>query len=107
MARRRRVRPGDRRAVRRRRGGGATRNGAPITASGEADLALALVATGFSYHARARRAQAARLAEIASASSATSAVLGSAAVDLCYVAAGSLDAYFEENLNRGTSPPAS
>jgi myo-inositol-1(or 4)-monophosphatase len=80
------------------RGQGATRNGVPIAASGELELSLALVATGFGYTPERRRAQAARLADIAP-------VIrdirrsGSAAIDLCYTAAGLVDAFFEENLN--------
>jgi myo-inositol-1(or 4)-monophosphatase len=80
------------------RGRGATRNGEPIQASGETDASLALVATGFAYLPARRAAQGRRLA----------AVLpnvrdirrgGSAALDLCYAAAGFVDAYFEDGLN--------
>lgn len=80
------------------RGGGATRNGTPIAASGELELSLALVATGFGYSAERRRTQAARLVEIAPVVRDLRRT-GSAAIDLCFTAAGLVDAYFEENLN--------
>jgi myo-inositol-1(or 4)-monophosphatase len=80
------------------RGAGATRNGVSIAASGEVELSLALVATGFGYTPERRRAQAARLAEIAPLVRDLRRT-GSAAIDLCYTAAGLVDAYFEENLN--------
>ena len=80
------------------RGRGATRNGSPIAASGEVELSLALVATGFGYTPERRRVQASRLAEIAPLVRDLRRT-GSAAIDLCYTAAGMVDAYFEENLN--------
>jgi myo-inositol-1(or 4)-monophosphatase len=80
------------------RDAGATRNGAPIVSSGEVELSLALVATGFGYTPERRRAQAARLADIAPLVRDLRRS-GSAAIDLCYTAAGLVDAYFEENLN--------
>jgi myo-inositol-1(or 4)-monophosphatase len=80
------------------RGGGATRNGAPIAASGETDLSLALVATGFSYHAERRREQAAMVATLLPVVRDLRR-MGSAAIDLVYCAAGFVDAYFEEYLN--------
>jgi len=79
-------------------GHGARLNGHPIAASLETDLALALVGTGFSYHAEARRAQAERLARMI-ASVRDIRRMGSAAIDLCFVAAGRLDVYFEQYLN--------
>ena len=81
------------------RGSGATRNGVPIAASGETDVSLALVATGFSYHAELRRAQAARLAAVLPAVRDVRR-MGSAAIDLVYCAAGFVDAYYEQHLNR-------
>ncbi len=78
---------------------GATLNGVPLTPSGCDDLAHALVATGFGYKARVRRSQAAvaarllpRVRDIRRA--------GAAALDLAWVAAGRLDAYYE----RGVKP---
>ena len=79
-------------------GQGATRNGVPIMASGEVELSLALVATGFGYHAERRRAQASRLGAIAPLIRDIRRT-GSAAIDLCFTAAGMVDAYFEEDLN--------
>jgi myo-inositol-1(or 4)-monophosphatase len=80
------------------RGGGATRNGEPIRCSREVDTALALVATGFGYLPARRSAQARRLASmIAEVRDVRRG--GSAAVDLCYAAAGFVDAYFEDGLN--------
>lgn len=76
------------------RGGGATLNGTPLRANPVTDIALALVATGFSYAAADRVWQAGvvsyvlpRVRDIRR--------LGSAALDLCAVAAGRVDAYYE------------
>lgn len=79
-------------------GHGARLNGRPIAASRETDLALALVATGFSYFPEARRAHAERLARMV-ASIRDIRRMGSAAIDLCFVAAGRLDVYFEQYLH--------
>jgi myo-inositol-1(or 4)-monophosphatase len=79
-------------------GHGATLNGRTISASACDDVALALVGTGFSYHADARRAHAALLARIIGDIRDIRRT-GSAAVDLCFVAAGRLDLYFEPGLN--------
>ena len=81
-----------------RRGGGATLNGEPIRCTDRDDLALALVATGFAYDAGRRAAQAARVARIIG-SIRDVRRLGSAALDLCHVACGRVDAYYEEHLN--------
>lgn len=81
------------------RGEGATRNDVPIAASAETDIALALVGTGFGYSPDARRRQAALLASIAPHIRDVRR-MGSAAIDLAYTAAGFLDAYWEEGLNR-------
>jgi myo-inositol-1(or 4)-monophosphatase len=81
------------------RGGGARRNGRPIQVSRTADLSEALLATGFAY----KRNEVAdnnvkpfadlvlRCRDIRR--------LGSAALDLAYVAAGHYDAYWEPHLN--------
>lgn len=78
-------------------GRGATRNGAPIHASAKADLGTALVATGFSYEADRRRAQAEALTillpEVRDIRR-----FGGAALDLCAVACGRVDAYYERGL---------
>lgn len=80
------------------RGRGATRNGHPITAGSRAELATALVATGFGFVADRRRGQAevllALLPQIRDIRR-----FGSAALDLCSVACGQVDAYYEKGLN--------
>lgn len=80
------------------RGGGASRNGAPIRCSTVGGLAHAMVATGFSYVATRREHQAARLALLIPRIRDVRR-LGSAAIDLCLVACGRVDAYYEEYLN--------
>ena len=80
------------------RGAGATRNGEPIRASGEVDASLALVATGFGYLPARRAEQARRLATLIEHIRDIRRG-GSAALDLCYAAAGMVDAYFEDGLN--------
>ena len=80
------------------RGRGATLGGQPITCSDRTDVGLALVATGFSYQADRRRRQAATVAHLIG-SVRDIRRLGSAALDLCYVAAGRYDAYYESGLN--------
>lgn len=80
------------------RGAGATLDGAPISCSTADDLSTALVATGFSYLAERRTAQAARIARIITEVRDVRR-FGSAALDLCTVAAGRVDAYYEEHLN--------
>ena len=80
------------------RGHGARLNGRPIAASTETDLALALVGTGFSYQPEARQAQAERLARMIGRVRDVRR-MGSAAIDLCFVAAGRLDVYFEQYLH--------
>ncbi len=80
------------------RGGGATLDDAPIRCSDCVDLALALVATGFGYDESVRRAQADRVAAIIGEFRDIRR-FGSAAIDLCHVASGRVDVYFEEHLN--------
>jgi fructose-1,6-bisphosphatase/inositol monophosphatase family enzyme len=80
------------------RGLGATRNGEPIRCSTADSLAGAMVATGFSYLADRRAHQATRLALLLPLVRDVRR-LGSAAIDLCLVACGRVDAYFEEHLN--------
>ncbi len=79
------------------RGGGAWLNGEPIGCSATTDLSLALVGTGFSYQPERRSRQARRVAEMIPHVRDIRR-LGAAAPDLCYVAAGRLDVYFEEFL---------
>ena len=81
-----------------RRGGGAFCNGAPIRCSRTDGLGRALVATGFSYDPTRRRRQGARVAVLLDQIRDIRRI-GAAAPDLCYVASGRVDAYFEEFLN--------
>ena len=78
-------------------GGGATRNGQPIRASEATALPLALVATGFGYDADRRRRQAEVLVHVIPRVRDIRR-FGAAAVDLCSVACGRVDAYFERGL---------
>ena len=78
-------------------GSGARLGGSPITSTAPADLAQALVATGFSYHADRRRRQAAALARVLPEARDVRA-FGSAALHLCWVANGRCDAFFEHDL---------
>lgn len=79
------------------RGGGATLQGRPIRCSTTTDLSLALIATGFSYLSERRARQAQRVAELLPQVRDLRR-MGAAAPDLCSVAAGRVDAYFEEFL---------
>lgn len=84
------------------RGGGATLNGGELNrASGWSreppELATALVATGFSYDPATRREQAVALAGIIHRVRDVRRA-GAAALDLCWVAAGRLDLYYESGL---------
>ena len=79
-------------------GQGATRNGEPIRVSGATDLSLALVGTGFAYDPATRREQAVVVAGLIDRVRDIRR-LGSAAVDLCMVACGRLDLYYERHLN--------
>ena len=79
------------------RGGGATCNGQPIRCSDRRDLATSLVATGFSYDPDRRRQHAERIARLIDKVRDIRR-LGAAAVDLCSVASGRVDAYVEQHL---------
>ena len=80
------------------RGAGATRNDEPIRCSMATDLTMALLGTGFNYSPDIRERQARRLAKMITRVRDVRRY-GSAALDLCMVACGRLDAYFEEHLN--------
>ncbi|WP_419917670.1 inositol monophosphatase family protein [Candidatus Poriferisocius sp.] len=80
------------------RGGGARVNGLPMTVRTGGDPALALVATGFSYQHERRRRQAEVLGELLPMIGDIRRV-GGAAIDLCWVACGRVDAFFEVGLN--------
>jgi myo-inositol-1(or 4)-monophosphatase len=84
-------------------GGGAHVSGpgrepAPLRCAAPASLAQALVATGFGYRAEQRRAQGAVVARLLPEIRDIRR-LGSAALDLCFVAAGRVDAFYEAHLN--------
>lgn len=76
----------------------ATCDGRPIAVRRQSDLAQALVATGFSYDATQRGLQGSALARILPRIRDIRRA-GSAALDLCQVAAGHVDAYYELDLN--------
>jgi myo-inositol-1(or 4)-monophosphatase len=69
-----------------------------LRCTGVDDLSMALVGTGFSYAPPLRHQQAAVLAQLLPVVRDIRR-MGSAALDLCMVAAGCLDAYYEVNLN--------
>lgn len=79
------------------RGGGAFRNGNPIRVSDEGELARALIGTGFAYSMEVRKDQV-RVINDLLPQCRDIRRLGAAAVDLCHVASGTLDAYFEVGL---------
>lgn len=79
------------------KGQGALLDGAPITVSACTEPALALVGTGFSYSAGVREHQAAEIARLLPVVRDIRR-MGSAALDLCAVATGRLDAYVERGL---------
>ena len=75
----------------------ATRDGAPIRPSDVTALPVALVATGFAYDAERRRRQAQVLVEVLPRVRDIRR-FGAAAVDLCSVACGRVDGYYERGL---------
>ena len=79
------------------RGSGAQRNQQPLHVDGPGDLATALVATGFSYDPDRRRTQAAELVHILP-SVRDIRRTGAASIDLCWVAMGRVDLYYEQAL---------
>jgi myo-inositol-1(or 4)-monophosphatase len=80
-----------------RRGFGAHRNGEPIAVSTETVLGHALVATGFGYDPVRRAHQAGVLREVIPRIRDVRR-MGAASVDLCSVACGRVDAYYEKGL---------
>jgi myo-inositol-1(or 4)-monophosphatase len=78
-------------------GRGATRNGEAIRESAKSDLSTALVGTGFSYEPARRERQANVLVRVLPQVRDIRR-MGSAAVDLCSVACGRLDAFYERGL---------
>ena len=80
------------------RGGGASLNGTPIRVSLIDRLESALIATGFPYDIRERVPETlARLGRMLAGAQGVRRA-GSAALDMCYVACGRLDGFYEENL---------
>lgn len=80
-------------------GGGAYLGGQRLTGPRDVPLSRAVIGTGFSYDADRRARQVAvvapllpRIADLRR--------LGASSLDLCFVAAGRLDGYFEAGLNR-------
>ena len=69
-----------------------------LACNGQVPLDRALVATGFGYDARLRRVQGQVLAEVLPAVRDIRRA-GSCAVDLCSLASGNLDAYYERGVN--------
>jgi myo-inositol-1(or 4)-monophosphatase len=78
-------------------GGGAFRNGKPIRVSREAEFGRALLATGFAYD---KRENDDNLREFRAVLKTARELRrdGSASLDLCYVACGRLDGYWEHKL---------
>ena len=81
-----------------RRGGGAYRNDVAIRATTRSSLAEALVGTGFGYRSDRRRAQARVLQQVLPEVRDIRR-MGGAAIDLCSVACGRLDAYYEYGIS--------
>jgi myo-inositol-1(or 4)-monophosphatase len=78
-------------------GGGAHLDGRVIAPNVDADLATALVGTGFSYDSERRRRQGEVVSQILPLVRDLRRA-GAAAIDLCWVAAGRLDAFYERGL---------
>ena len=78
-------------------GGGATFNGKKIACNDPVALDRAMLATGFSYDLEERKSQGAMVASLLPRVR-DFRRNGAAAVDLCYVAMGALDGYFEAGL---------
>ena len=80
------------------RGGGATYNGVKIKCNDPVELGKALLGTGFAYDLNLRVSQGETMAKLLPRIRDLRRN-GAAAVDLCYVAMGALDGYFESSLN--------
>ena len=80
------------------RGGGAQLNGIPIKCNDPVALDRALIGTGFAYDIEKRKIQAELIAQLLPQIRDLRR-LGACAVDICHVASGSLDAYFEAGVN--------
>lgn len=80
------------------RGVGAWLNGTPIRVTGTAALIDALLVTGFPYDVHDRLDEVIGLFKAYVGKARAIRRLGSAAIDLCWVAAGRMDGFWEENL---------
>jgi myo-inositol-1(or 4)-monophosphatase len=80
------------------RGHGAWLNDVPLAVSDTSRLANALVGTGFPHNATTRDADAERIIGTFAVTSRGVRRLGSAALDLCYVAAARLDGFYDRHL---------
>ena len=78
-------------------GGGATEDGRPVRVNAAVPLAQSLLGTGFGYVAERRRAQAHVLTRVLPRVRDIRRI-GSAAMDLCSLASGNLDLYYERGL---------
>lgn len=78
-------------------GGGAYCDGRPIRVSAKSDVHEALVGTGYSYRSDVREVQAQEMARLLPRVR-DARRMGSAALDICYVACGRFDAYVERAL---------
>lgn len=78
-------------------GNGVRRNGVLVSPSGVAEIGEALVATGFSYDAATRRQEGAVVARVLPEARDIR-CFGSAALHLCWVACGRLDAFYQAGL---------
>ena len=80
------------------RGGGAFLNGQPLRPSSTAVLGDALLVTGFPYDVRRKLDDLVAMFGAFLGASRAVRRLGSAAIDLCYVAAGRFDGFWEQHL---------
>ena len=81
------------------RGAGAFLNGQPIRVSSAGSLIDAMLVTGFPYDVHARVEEIVGLFREFVGRARAVRRLGSAAIDLCYVAAGRMDGFWERDLN--------
>jgi len=81
------------------RGAGAFLNGQPIRVSSAASLIDAMLVTGFPYDVHTRLDEIIGLFRAFVGQARAVRRLGSAAIDLCYVAAGRMDGFWERDLN--------
>lgn len=80
------------------RGGGAFLDGRPLRCSSATDLSQTMLATGFSYDARRRAVQAQHLTRLLPVVRDIRR-MGAGALDLCAIAAGRVDAYYEQAMS--------